>query len=203
MRAVRKYNLSSLLKNQKKRNFLQERQKSDKKKTIDYETLVQESLRNVVRDSLTIAARQGLPGKNHFYISYSTHFPGVDLPDYLREEYPDEITIVLQYEFWDLEVYADQFQVTLCFNDIHERLTVPFKAITSFVDPSVKFGLHFDADIAEREVPLDLLAEKKKAPKKEPSLKAASDTPAEEKSSEADPSEKDSNIVTLDSFRKK
>ena len=175
------------------------------KKTIDYEMLVQESLRSVVHDSLTIAARQGLAGKNHFYISYRTDFPGVDLPDYLKEEYKEEITIVLQYEFWDLEVYNDQFQVTLCFNDIHERLTIPFKAITSFVDPSVKFGLHFDVEIAQRETPHILSPEQKKPPKKEPLIKTSleailSDT-APKVSEEGE--ENGSNVITLDFFRKK
>ena len=120
---------------------------------FDYEHLVQESLRSVVSEALTQVSKGGLPGNHHFYISFRTDYPGVDLPDYLLEQYPEEITIVLQYEFWDLEVEEDSFFVTLCFNYIHERLTIPLQAIVSFVDPSVKFGLQFSPTIHETVVP--------------------------------------------------
>lgn len=162
---------------------------------FDYEQLVQESLRSVVRESLMQVARSGLPGNHHFYISFRTDYPGVDLPDYLLEQYPEEITIVLQYEFWDLEVEEDSFFVTLCFNDIHERLTVPLQAIVSFVDPSVKFGLQFSPTIHEKAVP-------QKLPVK-PKLKSKAKTKANSQALQSEESQNGSNVVVLDAFRKK
>lgn len=166
-----------------------------KKTKIDYEGLVQESLRHVVREALSITARMGLIDNHHFYISYRTDFPGVDMPDYLREEYPEEVTIVLQYEFWDLEVEADRFYVTLCFNDIHERMAIPFMAITSFVDPSVKFGLQFNPEIAEKELPKQMPAPKRRGRKKV--------TPTDTVESTDKNLDTESNVITLDAFRKK
>lgn len=162
---------------------------------FDYEQLVQDSLRSVVRESLMQVARSGLPGNHHFYISFRTDYPGVDLPDYLLEQYPEEITIVLQYEFWDLEVEEDSFFVTLCFNDIHERLTVPLQAIVSFVDPSVKFGLQFSPTIHEKAVPQKLPVKQK------PKTKAK--TKANSPALQSEESQNGSNVVLLDAFRKK
>jgi hypothetical protein len=162
---------------------------------FDYEQLVQDSLRSVVRESLMQVARSGLPGNHHFYISFRTDYPGVDLPDYLLEQYPEEITIVLQYEFWDLEVEEDSFFVTLCFNDIHERLTIPLQAIVSFVDPSVKFGLQFSPTIHEKVIPHKLPVKQKLKPK----AKTKEDSPA----LQSEASQNGSNVVVLDAFRKK
>lgn len=114
-----------------------------KKNGFDYEKLVQAALRNVVRDILTEAANNGLIDDHHFYISFATQHAAVRLPDYLLEEYPEDITIVIQHEFWDLVVDDKGFSVTLCFEDNNENLYVPFSALISFVDPSVKFGLQF------------------------------------------------------------
>jgi len=110
---------------------------------LDYEQLVQESLRSVVRSALMEVAENGLPGDHHFFITFQTDYPGVDLPGYLLAQYPEEITIVLQYQFWDLEILQECFLVTLSFNDVYERLTIPFHSIITFADPSVKFGLEF------------------------------------------------------------
>lgn len=110
---------------------------------FDYESMVQKALRNVVRDILKKAVDQDLPGEHHFYIAFSTTHPGVQIPDSLREEYPEDMTIVLQHEYWDLAVDDNGFGVTLCFDDIDERICVPFDALISFVDPSVTFGLQF------------------------------------------------------------
>jgi len=112
-------------------------------KRINYEELVQQALIHVVRDLLKDAATKGLPANHHFYVTYNTDHPGVEMPDYLREQYPESITIVIQYEFWDLVVEENHFEVTLSFNNLHEKLVVPFGAMTSFVDPSAKFGLQF------------------------------------------------------------
>jgi hypothetical protein len=161
---------------------------------FDYEHLVQESLRSVVRSALLQVAKNGLPGNHHFYISFRTDYPGVDLPDYLIEQYPEEITIVLQYEFWDLEVEDDCFYVTLCFNDIHERLTIPLPSIVSFVDPSVKFGLQFSPTIHEKAIPEKLPVRAKTHGK---SKKANSQQPMTESVQDG------SNVVALDAFRKK
>ena len=108
-----------------------------------YDMLVEEALRGVVRKSLRQAAAHGLPGNHHFYITFKTRHPEVAVPPYLTEKYPDEMTIVLQYQFWGLEVREDNFEVMLSFNDKRERLFIPFVALTGFADPSVKFGLQF------------------------------------------------------------
>jgi hypothetical protein len=162
---------------------------------FDYEHLVQESVRSVVREALSQVSKGGLPGNHHFYISFRTDYPGVDLPDYLQEQYPEEITIVLQYEFWDLEVEEDCFFVTLCFNDIHERLTIPLQAIVSFVDPSVKFGLQFSPTIHETVVPEKLPIRAKS--KSKAKTKANTETPISEEAKNG------TNVVVLDAFRKK
>ncbi|MCI4679320.1 ClpXP protease specificity-enhancing factor SspB [Rhodoblastus acidophilus] len=112
---------------------------------IRYDLQVQDALRGVVRKVLADAARDGLPGEHHFYITFRTHAPGVNLSARLREQYPDEMTIILQYQFWDLQVDDESFEVGLHFKNIPERLHIPFEAITGFYDPSVQFGLKFEA----------------------------------------------------------
>lgn len=112
--------------------------------TIDYETLAQDAMRGVVRTVLTQAAKSGLPGDHHFYISFDTGASGVVLSKRLKEKYPSEMTIVLQHRFWDLAVNDDGFEVKLTFDGIPERLVVPFAAIRVFFDPSVRYGLQFD-----------------------------------------------------------
>jgi hypothetical protein len=111
---------------------------------IRYDLLVQEALRSVVRKVLGDAARNGLPGDHHFYISFKTQAPGVTIPAAMRQKYPDEMTIILQHEFWDLSVNGEGFEVSLSFSRKPERLTIPFAAITGFSDPSVPtFGFKF------------------------------------------------------------
>ena len=112
--------------------------------TIDYETLAQEAMRGVVRTVLQKAAKFGLPGDHHFYISFETQAAGVALSKRLKEKYPSEMTIVLQHRFWDLNVSDDRFEVKLTFDGIPERLVVPFSAIKVFFDPSVRYGLQFE-----------------------------------------------------------
>jgi uncharacterized protein len=113
--------------------------------TIDYEILAQEAMRGVVRTILTRVAKTGLPGDHHFYISFDTLAPGSSLSKRLKEKYPEEMTIVLQHRFWDLIVTEDRFEVKLTFDGIPERLVVPFGAIKVFFDPSVRYGLQFEA----------------------------------------------------------
>jgi hypothetical protein len=112
---------------------------------IRYDILAQDALREMVRKVLAETAKTGLKGEHHFNITFATGAPGVRIPARLREQYPQEMTIVLQYQFWDLKVGADVFEVGLSFGGVPERLTVPLTAITSFVDPSVQFALQFQA----------------------------------------------------------
>lgn len=111
---------------------------------IRYDLLVQDALRGVVRKVLTDAAREGLSGEHHFYISFRTEAPGVRMSQRLREKYPQDMTIVLQHQFWDLGVTEHSFEVGLSFSGVPERLLIPFDALSGFFDPSVQFGLKFD-----------------------------------------------------------
>jgi hypothetical protein len=108
-----------------------------------YDKMIERALRGVVRDALVRAARGGLPGNHHFYIGFATGEPGVRLPPSLLEKFPEEMTIVIQHQFWDLEIGDDAFSVTLSFQRQPERLVIPFAAIRSFADPSVNFALEF------------------------------------------------------------
>lgn len=120
-------------------------------RTIDYEALAQDAMRGLVRAVLTTAAKVGLPGEHHFYISFDTLAPGAFISKRLREKYPDEMTIVLQHRFWDLAVTDERFEVKLTFDGIPERLVVPFNAIKVFFDPSVRFSLQFEGPEAAGE----------------------------------------------------
>jgi hypothetical protein len=140
-----------------------------------YDALVDDALRSVVRRVLAQVAEKGLPGSHHFYISFRSTDPGVELPDYLRAKYPEEMTVVLQHQYWDLVLNEESFEVTVSFNKQQERIKVPFTALSAFVDPSVRFGLQFDrkdktgtaAEKAESPPPTPL-----PAPEKRPSLTA-------------------------------
>ena len=110
---------------------------------IRYDVMTQDALRSVVRSVLEQISKTGLPGDHHLYIAFDTHGPGVSVSDRLKEQYPDEMTIVLQHQFWDLEVSPERFEVKLSFNNVPERLVVPFTQIKAFYDPSVQFGLQF------------------------------------------------------------
>jgi uncharacterized protein len=114
------------------------------KDLIRYDLLVQDALKGVVRKVLADAAKEGLGGDHHFYISFRTDFPGVRLSNRLREKYPQDMTIVLQHQFWDLILTEHSFEVGLSFSGVPERLLVPFDALTGFFDPSVQFGLKFE-----------------------------------------------------------
>jgi hypothetical protein len=119
---------------------------------IRYDLLAQEALRGVVRKVLTDIGKSGLPGDHHFYIAFDTNYPGVRLSQRLREQYPNEMTIVLQHQFWDLSVSDYAFEVGLSFGNVPERLVIPFDAVKGFFDPSVQFGLQFEIiDLGENE----------------------------------------------------
>jgi hypothetical protein len=149
-------------------------------RTIDYGRLVEQALYRVVHDALAIAAADGLPGQHHLYITFRTEHAGVVIADELRARYPTEMTIVLQHEFWDLQVEPDGFAVTLSFNQVPQRLEIPFDAVTVFADPSVEFGLQFT--VAE-------------APARARPTAVASAPP--------EPPEGGAEVVALDRFRKK
>lgn len=157
---------------------------------LRYDKMVESALRGVVREALTQAAERGLPGNHHFYLTFRTLFPGVQVPDYLRAQYPNEMTIVLQYQFFGLEVSQDSFGVTLSFNNVHERLIIPFAAITTFADPSVNFALQFQP-LSSAEALGTVEESEAEAP--EPAAEAPA--PAKE--------EKKGEVVALDAFRKK
>jgi hypothetical protein len=164
---------------------------------IRYDILAQEALRGVLRQVLTDAAKNGLPGDHHFYITYDTTADGVRMSARLREQYPQEITIILQHQFWDLIVGDEAFEVGLSFGGVPERLNVPFDAVKGFFDPSVQFGLQFEPADAASETPAAALPA---APA--PSSLTVPAPPAEDKDEQAKPSE-GAEVVRLDRFRKK
>ena len=170
---------------------------------IRYDVLAQEALRGVVRTVLADAAKNGLPGEHHFKITFNTVAPGVRLSERMRAQYPEAMTIVLQHQFWDLDVSDDGFEVGLSFGGVAERLVVPFEAVTAFFDPAVQFGFQFEtieADAKGNEtstMPIGLAAEDSK-PDALPAPAAKSKEPA----SGAD-SGMGGEVVRLDRFRKK
>jgi hypothetical protein len=151
---------------------------------FDYPRMVQTALRNVMREALARTASEGLPGGHHFFVTFRTRAAGAIMPKHLLAKYPDEMTIVLQHQFRALEVGDDAFSVSLSFSSRLERLTVPFAAVTAFADPSVNFGLQFEAP-APRSAEVTALPAQLASPEA-----AEPDRPAAE-------------IVTLDKFRKR
>lgn len=161
-----------------------------------YDLLAQNALRGVVREALRRVEKQGLPGEHHFYIAFMTKHPGVNIGERLASRYPREMTIVLQHQYWGLAVLDDRFEVELSFDNIPEKLIVPFAAVKGFLDPAVQFGLQFEVAPAEAAV------EAKPKPKAAPAAKA----PAPEsgtKPAETAAQGEEQKIVSLDSFRKK
>jgi uncharacterized protein len=173
---------------------------------IRYDILARDALRGVLRRVLTDAAAHGLPGEHHFFITFLSKAEGVKLSPRLLAQYPEEMTIILQHQFWDLVVSEDRFEVGLSFGGIPERLAVPFSAIKSFFDPSVQFGLQFEpADAATAgeapapNLPAAPAVSALAVPAAVPAAPAAAEEPAEEP---AQPSE-GAEVVRLDRFRKK
>jgi uncharacterized protein len=167
---------------------------------IRYDVLAQEAMRGVLRRVMTDAARQGLPGDHHFYITFLTQAAGVKLSPRLMEQYPQEMTIILQHQFWDLTVTEERFEVGLSFGGVPERLVVPFNAIKSFLDPSVQFGLQFN--IGEAEAPARDKTSAALAPAPAAELQAADSKSDAETGEETKPTE-GAEVVRLDRFRKK
>jgi len=183
---------------------------------IRYDILAQDALRGVMRKVLAEVARTGLPGNHHFFITFLTNAPGVRVSSRLRERYPEQMTIVLQFQYWDLKVTETGFEVGLSFSDVPEKLEVPFAAVRGFYDPSVNFELEFDVkpEVAAS-IPAEAPAEKKpeaaatKVPaigskKAEARAKAEAAAAAKKPVAEVvDNAQKGADVVSLDAFRKK
>jgi len=174
---------------------------------IRYDVLARDALRGVLRRVLSDAAAHGLPGEHHFFITFVSSADGVKLSPRLLAQYPEEMTIILQHQFWDLVVTEDRFEVGLSFGGIPERLVVPFSAIKSFFDPSVQFALQFEPSEAVAEAPAKNLPAAAPAPAASVPAAAAKpepDTVTETVATEepAKPGE-GAEVVRLDRFRKK
>lgn len=151
--------------------------------TIDYGTLMHKAMRSLILEVLTDVSSNGLPGNHHFFITFDTMHPDVEIADWLSDRYPGEMTIVIQHQYDSLNVTDQGFSITLSFGDMPEPLYVPYDAIKTFVDPSVEFGLRFesqdDEDESAPEAPMDVMAE-----------------------DDDDAPKKDADVVSLDQFRK-
>jgi uncharacterized protein len=169
---------------------------------IRYDVLARDALRGVLRRVLTDAAAHGLPGEHHFFITFLSKAEGVKLSPRLLAQYPEEMTIILQHQFWDLVVSEDRFEVGLSFGGVPERLVVPFNAIKSFFDPSVQFGLTFEPSETTTETP----APAKGLPAAPASSPVAVPAPAAVEEKPEDPPKQPgegAEVVRLDRFRKK
>jgi uncharacterized protein len=169
---------------------------------IRYDVLARDALRGVLRQVLTDAAAHGLPGEHHFFITFLSTAEGVKLSPRLLAQYPEEMTIILQHQFWDLVVTEDRFEVGLSFAGVPERLVVPFNSIKSFFDPSVQFGLQFEASDAAAEAPATNLPASNLPATPSASAPTAAAPEPESKDEPEKPSE-GAEVVRLDRFRKK
>ncbi|MGY5775449.1 SspB family protein [Rhizobium sp. LEGMi135b] len=165
---------------------------------IRYDILAQDALRGVIRKVLTeIGATGRLPGDHHFFITFLTGAPGVRISQHLKSKYPEQMTIVIQHQFWDLKISESQFEIGLSFSDVPEKLVVPFNAIRGFYDPSVNFELEFDVPLADDEEEETSSSEitAYPVPVEGEEVPAAAAKEGEEK--------KPGSVVSLDAFRKK
>lgn len=174
---------------------------------IRYDILAQEALRSVVKKVLREVARTGLPGEHHFYITFDTNFSGVKMSTRMKDRYPEEMTIVVQHQFWDLETTDQGFSIGLSFDNIPEALSVPYASIKGFFDPSVQFGLQFDANEPEDE---EVESESTgSAVSALPVAKSKSDDGDADQTDDEDTSDDSADengsaeVVSLDAFRKK
>ncbi len=175
---------------------------------LRYDKMVESALRGVVKQALREVVASGLPGDHHFYLTFRSDDSGVVISPVLRAQYPKEMTIVIQHQFWGLNVGEAEFTVTLSFGGKHERLVVPFHAIVSFADPSVKFGLQFEAMTGAEGITSGADEPASRAPKasvpvpvKPAGLPVAN--PAEPGASPKEPASQGAQVVALDAFRKK
>ena len=170
---------------------------------LGYNDMVEKAMRSVVRQALERAAKGGLPGNHHFYITFRTDHPDVQIPDRLHQQYPEEMTIVLQHQFWGLVADDEGFDVELSFNKVHEHLRIPYDSLITFADPSVNFGLQFHVEMEDapsRDSPPAASDEKG------PEGQESQDTgvrPGEGEQTADEGAESGDNVVPLDAFRKK
>ncbi|HVV27590.1 MAG TPA: ClpXP protease specificity-enhancing factor SspB [Rhizomicrobium sp.] len=171
---------------------------------IGYQALTDAALRSVVREALRRIEKSGLIGAHHFYLTFKTHAEGVDIPEFLKEQYPDEMTIIIQHQYWALKVKEDYFEVTLTFKKLPAPLHIPFNALTAFFDPGVQFGLQFrtegegapKAATGPVAVPHAEAETDKDEPPEPPGPAPAGEKAGHDKSAPGE-------VVSLDSFRKK
>ena len=169
---------------------------------IRYDVLARDALRGVLRRVLTDAAGHGLPGEHHFFITFLSTAEGVKLSPRLLAQYPEEMTVILQHQFWDLVVTEDRFEVGLSFGGIPERLVVPFASIKSFFDPSVQFGLQFDPQDTASETASEMPASAN-LPAVPPASGLPAAAPVAENSAEPPRGNEGATVVRIDRFRKK
>ncbi len=184
---------------------------------LRYDILIQDALRGAVKKILAEVGRTGLPGEHHFYIAFDTTAPGVRISSRLKERYPQEMTIVMQHQFWDLAIGEHAFEVGLSFGGVAEKLLVPYSAIKGFFDPSVQFALEFDPGKTAEELPEELLEaveELAKAEKLAEDVTSEGVSPVQDGAEAASADKQDSgdkapaadgggDVVSLDAFRKK
>jgi len=172
--------------------------------TLDYPKMIDSAMRNVVREALIHVQKFGLPGEHHFFISFQTEYPGVQISPQLKSRYPEEITIVVQHQFWDLKIARDHFSLMLSFNNIPEKLVVPLDALTAFADPSIKFGLQFhgkrpaNLGMSETEEPVACPATGRTGAEKPPMAAFEEEAPSEETKAA-----NDEKVISLEAFRKR
>lgn len=180
---------------------------------IRYDILAQEALRGVIRKVLVEVATTGLPGNHHFFITFLTGAPGVRISSRLKEKYPEQMTIVLQHQYWDMVVTDQLFEVGLSFGDIPEKLTIPFSAIRGFYDPSVNFELEFDVTVLQPVSDNDegdevasielLLSDGDENSHKNKPKKSDKDSSVETDGASTETPKTSADVVSLDAFRKK
>lgn len=173
---------------------------------LGYNEMVEQAMRSVVRKALDRAAKGGLPGNHHFYITFRTEHPDVLIPNRLKAQYPEEMTIVLQHQFWGLQPDDEGFDVELSFNRQHEHLRIPYAALVTFADPSVNFGLQFHVEVEEDQMSVDHpeAASDEKGPSREEMNAAQTGTGDAGTDGDAEDEEgRTDNVDTLDFTRKK
>ena len=170
---------------------------------MDYQAFVERAMKGVVRNVLLRVAEEGLPGDHHLYITFHTEHDGIEVADRLIAQYPDEMTIILQHQFWGLEISEDAFEVTLSFSSKNERLYIPFDAITGFADPSVNFGLQFKITGVSDPIEDGASPEDFRSPEELSTEFSKSDDAGEKTTDErADGEHNIGEVVALDAFRK-
>jgi hypothetical protein len=167
------------------------------KDLLRYDRMVEAALRGVVREAIARVAGLGLPGGHSLYITFRSDFPGVDMPDWLKAQYPEAMTIVLEHQFWDLAADEETFGVTLSFKGRRQRITVPYAALTAFHDPGVQFGLRFDQSQEGEEKSAAQIGKPSAAPTPLPA------PAAKPEAAPAADAAKTAQVVNLESFRKK